>query len=456
MERAARRIFQLVACAIALGLAAAAMHDVSKAWDVWAYHLPFAARIAGIVGPDAYAFSAENAARFAGFPLLAEALQGTLWAITRRPEHANLVALFSLFALVAFLRRVLRVPMHASLLAFIAIPLVMIHATASYVDLTANALATMLLAWTLRTVLRQALVRIRDLAIGAALAAGVVNTKFQLVPLVVAASIVLVVRSLRPRAGRWKRLLFCVLVLPIVLATPLKNTIVHGNPVYPVEVTVLGKTLPAATTAYVSSPRYLENASRPRRFVWSALEVGVRRWSVDQWTPPDDPGYRMGGFFGAYVVVNVVALAWALWRKRSREAFVACAFVAGVTLVVAFAPQSHELRYYMVWMLFLVSVNLLLWARDAPVATPFVAACALAFVTWATRGAYLYPSGDSFATLLDARVEKRVVEGAAPGTTICVAREPWTFLYAPTFHGKAYRVQEATTPEECMRYDGGR
>jgi hypothetical protein len=158
----------------------------------------------------------------------------------------------------------------------------------------------------------------------------------------------------------------------------------------------------------------------------------------------------MGGFFGAYVVVNVVALAWGVWRRRSREALLAAAFVFGTTLVVAFSPQSHELRYYLVWMLLLVSMNLLVWSREAPVLGSLVAACALGFVAWSTRGAYLYPSGDSFAELVAAKVDAAVIEHAARGDTICVAREPWTFLYAAPFHGRTYTVREATAEDDCV------
>lgn len=449
MKRAATLILRGLAGIVGLGLTIAAVHDVSKAWDVWAYHLPFAARIAGIVGPDAYAFSSENAARFAGFPLLAEALQGLLWAITKRPESANLVALLSLFGLVTFLRRVFGVAPSAALLAFVAIPLVMIHATASYVDLPANVAATMLLLWTYRAFTRPAPPSMRDVAIAAVLAAAVVNTKLQLAPIACVASLAFVTRA-APGAGRRARVAACIVAIPIVLATPIKNTIVHENPVYPVELHVLGRTLPGEAAPYVSSPRYLEDASRPRRFAYSALEVGVSRWSIDQWTPPDDPGYRMGGFFGAYVVVNLAALGWAVHRRRDRAAFVALAFVAASTAVVAVSPQSHELRYYMFWMLFLVSANLILWSKAAPIAAPAVAATALLFVAWSTRFVYLYPSGDSFTTLLADKVERAIVEGARPGETICLAREPWTFLYAPVFHGGTYRVKEAATEEECL------
>src|SRR5208282_4614139 len=80
------------AWALLASMLAAAVHDVSMAWDVWYYHLPFAARIAGIVPAAQFTYDPLNQARFDGFPLLAETLQGALWRITGRAESANLVA----------------------------------------------------------------------------------------------------------------------------------------------------------------------------------------------------------------------------------------------------------------------------------------------------------------------------------------------------------------------------
>ena len=51
-------ILRLIAFGLAISIFAAALHDVSRAWDVWYYHLPFAARIWGI------ASAATSATRF--------------------------------------------------------------------------------------------------------------------------------------------------------------------------------------------------------------------------------------------------------------------------------------------------------------------------------------------------------------------------------------------------------
>jgi len=444
------------AVVLMLSLTVAAWHDVSKAWDVWYYHLPFAGRIAGLVDASSFTFGRANQARYDGFPLLGEALQGLLWRITGRPECASFLSLAALPGLAWFLKRSFAVPPHLTVLALLGIPLVQIHATACYVDLPANACVTMLVLIAYRQVVDRTSPSTGTLLVAAAVATTTENMKFQLVLVVVAASLVLVATCLRADAKRRTRLLVIALALPLVFATPIKNVIRHGNPVWPVELHLLGKTLPYVEGAYASSPVWLENVPRPVRFGASILELGLRpitsheRWSLDQWTPPKDPGYRMGGFFGAYVVVNLAALAFAALRRRKREAKVAAAFAAGATVVASLMPQSHELRYYLFWMLLLVSLNLIVWSNERKTATGLVTALALTVVAWSTGGTYLYASGDSFAKLVADKADHAALDRVAPGERVCVPRQPWTFLYAPRFHPtRSYSVQEAEGPEEC-------
>jgi hypothetical protein len=463
IARAFDLVLRALAILLATSLVIAGWHDISQAYDVWYYHLPFAARLTGIMDAKVYAFSADNQARFEGFPLLGEMLQGFVWRVTGHIEATAFVSLAALLGLPIFLRRIFAVPIHLSILALLAVPLVHIHATSSYVDLPANACVTMLLLCVYRVLVRNEPPSPRFLVGCAALAVAAANTKFQLVPIVAIASAALLVVSLRG-LGRWrsagnaskKRLVVFAVALPLVLATPLKNAAVHGNPVWPIELRVLGHSFPHVEEAYDSSPRHLANAPRPIRFLRSALEIdnrpiaSQRRWSLDQWTPHDEPGYRMGGYFGAYVVVNLLALAGAAWRRRTREAVVAAALFGGVTVVASLVPQSHELRYYMHWMLLLVALNLVLWAREARWAVGLVATSALSVVTWSTDASYLYPSGSTFESFLAKRVDRSVIDSATPGERLCLSRQPFTFLYAPTFHAKKdFAVQEATTDADC-------
>jgi len=445
------RAIALLAIALGLSLTYATWHDVSQGYDVWYYHLPFAARLVGLIDPGTYAFSAENLRRFEGFPLFAELLQGLVWRVTGRVEATSFVSLGALFALVFALVRVFRVSAIA-LFAFLAIPLVHIHATSGYVDLVSNVFATALLLVLFRALAQREPPSERLLVVGALTAAGAANAKFQLVPIVLAASLALVVLVLRRGPSR-RQLAILALAGPLVMATPLKNLARHGNPVWPVELQVIGHTFPSVEAAYEFAPVHLRRSPRPVRFVRSVLEIdnapiaSHRRWSLDQWAPPDDPACRMGGFFGAYVVAQLGLLAVAV-RRRTREALAAAGVFAGATVVAAFVPQSHELRYYLFWMLSLVALNLVLWRRSLLHAG--VSLAAFAVVAWSTEGHYLYASGHSFASYLASRVDRAVLEGAAPGERLCIGRPPFTFLYAPLFHPeKRYAVQERAEEADC-------
>jgi hypothetical protein len=467
LARGTTLLLSVLALALAGSTLLAGLHDVSTAWDVWYYHVPFAARLAGVVGPATYVFNAANQARLEGFPLLAELLQGICFRLTGRPEGGNLVAMGSLALYVAFLRRELRVPAHLAFLALMAVPLIQIHVTSCYVDLPSSAAAAALVVSVIRVHAspeppsRWAGVRIL------ALAAVVANMRFQLHPVVALAALAAAPRVLPPlwRARDGRVLTLMAVMVPLVGATFLRNAFVHHNPYYPLRLELGPVVLPGPDNPYSSSPVNLEHAPRVVRFLRSILEIDLpafgnrRRWTIDQWAPWDSPALRMGGFFGAYVVFHLGVLAWRVARERSRRARVAGAAFAGFTLVVANLPQSHELRYYLAWMMVLVTLDLWLVCEAAAGARwhgpAMGVACAafLAVVLAVTRCGYVYPSGSTFAELVRDRVDARVIEGIGEGERVCLRREPWTFLYAAPFHGpKRYALREAEGAEECGEY----
>jgi hypothetical protein len=429
---------------------------------VWYYHLPFAARLAGLVGPGEYVFHATNQSRLDGFPLLAELLQGLCWRLTGRPESANLVAMASLALYVAFLARAFRVPAHLGFIALMAVPLVQIHATAAYIDLPSNACAAALVLSVVRLHASDEPATLRDGVRILALAAVVANMRFQLHPLVAVAVLAALPRLLPPRMRARDRAGLAILAsfVPLVGATFLKNAIVHHNPYYPMRLSVFGHVLPGLDEPYSSSPIVLEHAPRAVRFAYSVLEIGLpplgdwRRWTVDQWAPWDSPALRMGGFFGAYVVFHLALLAWTVAGGRSARTRVAGIAFLALTLVVANVPQSHELRYYLAWMIVLVSLNLWLACDRASPAlgpAPLGLACAgfLAVVLFVTRATYVSPSGITFVEHTRDKVDPAVLAQIQDGERVCLRREPNTFLYAARFHARHYVVQEVESPAEC-------
>lgn len=444
----------LVSAIVLLGAVfLAAARDASQAWDVWYYHLPFAARLLGIVSADEYVFSSGNAARFAGFPLGGEILQGVLWRITGRAESANLVAFASVPLFAGFLRRKLAIAWHHAVLALFAVPLVMTHASSAYVDLPANVCAAALVLTVACASMKAP--DAKTVLAAAAFAIGAAHMRFQLAPLVFVSLGALV------WFARGRERLMIAAAAPVVFAWPLKNLLVHGNPAYPVALKIGSMQLPGIDPPYSSSPTWLEKWPAPVRFVASVLELGARpladarRWSVDQWTPPDHDGYRMGGFFGAYVVVLVLAAIVFTLRSRAknetrRRSVTLAKTMAALTLVVAASPQSHELRYYLVWMLVLVATAIVAVPPSLRTALAMTCAGFVVTVIAVTRGAYVMPSGESVRELVERHVSPASVSSRKDGERVCIARAPWTFLHAARFHPpRRYVVVEGEDDGTC-------
>lgn len=475
---------RLTALAVGGLLAARAVLRVDPSWDTWMYHLPFAGRLWGIVSPGEHILPAYLEDRYRGVPLLGEWVQGLLWWVTGRPEAANLFALASLFLYVGFLARHLRIPWHLGLVALAAVPLVLIHATTGYVDLPASVAFSVLVLMTYLLFTREGFATRGNLLLMFLAAALAANVKFQLVPLtpvVLAFGAVRLAWLARGRreevlreAGGGPRLVLVVgLALAVVFAVPLKNLALHGNPVYPLQMRVLGITLegpevlPAekemASIHFV--PVYLEDAPAPQRWLYSLLEVGVRpysdpkRWSVDQFMPHGSTGTMMGGYSAPYVVLNLALLAYLVARLRTREAWAAAVLMGVASAAVSAMPQSHELRYTLFWMLVLVSLNLHLAGRlqergDTGVVTlrtvGLGALAALALTVAVTRGQYLDPRPYPLERLVEAKVDRAIMAKIRDGDRVCFSHEPWTLLYTAPFHRPLrYSLKETGREDDC-------
>jgi hypothetical protein len=458
----------VLALSVLVATASGALHDVSQAYDSGYYHLPFAARLAGVVPADVFVFHPANRARFDGFPLLGELLQGLLWRVTGHAPSTNLVAFASVPLFAWFLRKRFAVPLATSVLSLFAIPLVQTHAASTYVDLPSNAALAVLVLLAIHAWTTDASVAPRTLALALLCGAIAANMKTLAGPLVALALLALAVRA-ATRGGLPARrhLALAAVALPLVFFTPLKNAARHANPFYPIRTSVLGVALPGVEAPYASSPTWLKDAPQPVRFACSVLELGVRpmsdprRWTVDQWAPSDATAYRMGGFFGMWVALNLALLAWRAVRETAGPARRAAAGFAVLTAAVSVMPQSHELRYYLVWMLVLVGTNAWLASKGAAPrglldARGFgvAAAVAMLVVLRVTDFDYVHASGSTFEELRARKVdEAHLVRALAEGNTrVCVMHAPWNVLWAAPFHPNVrtpYVVIEAEEPEDC-------
>lgn len=460
---------------------------VDQSWDTWMYHLPFGARLWGIVPEADFGMPAYLEDRYDGVPLLGEWVQGLLLWATGRPETASLPALVSLLLFLAFLRRHLGIPWHLALVGLAAIPLVHVHATAGYVDLPSNLAFSVLVLGTWLLYVRPGYATWRNVTLLALAAALAGNIKFQLVPLLPIPITLIGVRLLwlaredvrggvAAAGGSGRIAAAAGLALALTFAVPLKNLLVHGNPAYPIRMQVMGFTLEGPEVLPAEKemdsihfvPVYLEEAPPAQRWLYSLFEVGIRpltdpwRWSVDQFMPHGSTGTMMGGYSAPYVGFSLTLLAYLILRLRTREAWGAAAVILIASPIAALVPQSHELRYTMFWMIVLVSLNLYLVgrlvasaprARVNPHSVGLVLLTAYALTVAVTRGAYLDPRPYPVERLVEAKVDKAILSKIGDGDRVCFSHEPWTFLYTAHFHPpRHYALRERSRAGDCGGY----
>ncbi|MDJ0690518.1 MAG: hypothetical protein QNJ41_18660 [Xenococcaceae cyanobacterium MO_188.B32] len=445
--------------------------DVDKQWDTWVYHLPFAARIWRIVPAEFYGLENHEEHRFDGFPILAEFLQGFFWFVFRHVQAANLVSFLSLVLFICFLKVYFKVPLYLSAIALLAIPLVLTHATTCYVDLPGNIGISIMVMMTYLLYKQDDFPTKRDLLVIFVAAASAANIKPQLQPLVflilcfIGLRIIWLQFKQTKASKKWllKVVPLALVASVLIFATPIKNIVLYGNPFYPVRIEVAGVVLNHKHPLYNASPDYLKGASRPQRWLYSILEINSPKWTHDQWS--NDPNQnRMGGFFGAYVVFNLLLLGYIFLRDRCRETTIAVISVVIMSIVAANFPQSHELRYFMYWMISLVSLNLYLvsryerspdklrWLR--PKYIGLVYALFLTIVLSKIGNFYAKPSFYTLDKHIQARVKPEILRQINPGDKVClVGKQPNTFLYASKFHPQldySYSIKATGTPQECL------
>jgi hypothetical protein len=478
------RALQAVALTVGALVVARAVLRVDHSWDTWMYHLPFAGRMWGILPAADHVMPPYLEDRYQGVPLLGEWLQGLLWWVTGRPEAINVLGLASLLLYLWFLRRYLQVPGYLAFVGLAAIPLVQIHATTGYVDLPSNLAFSVVVLLTYLLYTREGTATRGNVALLLGAAALGANIKFQLVPLTPIVLAFAAARLAWLARGRWAAALreaggaarlgpALALALAVVFAVPIKNLVLHGNPVYPLQMRVLGVTLegPEALPAEKEMesirfvPVYLADAPGPKRWLYSLFEVGIRpytdprRWTVDQFMPHGSTGTMMGGYSAPYVALHLALLAYLAWRLRSREARAALAVMLIASLSVSAVPQSHELRYSLFWMVVLVSLNLHLLGRlEATAAGGLVSRrgfglallAGLALTVGVSRGQYLDPRPYPLERLIDVKVDKSILAKIHDGDRVCFSHEPWTVLYTAHFHPPLrYSMKETGREDDC-------
>ncbi|MGL5939372.1 MAG: hypothetical protein ACRC2S_03135 [Waterburya sp.] len=482
-------ILSLVALILTIAILLKATLDIDNNYDPGWYHLPFAGRIWGILPKEMFIGDEKwFEPRFEGFPLLAHFLQGFFWKITGRIQSTNLVGFLGIVGYFVFLKVWFKVPLYLSAIAIFAIPLVLTNASTSFVDLFGNIGTSILVMMTYSLYKKQQLPKRKDLLIafiGAAIAA---NTKTQLQPLVFVILLVFGIRLIwlywqhKPAVKPLSVIALTFLASIIIFATPVKNTILYANPLYPIKIQIGGIVL-----NHKLSPEAFEKGNRPQKWITSLLEINVPyRWTPDQWGVNPDNN-RRGGFFGAYVVFNLLLLVALTVREiiqnralpsvnRSKEATWALVTAIAMSIVPMNFPESQELRYFMYWMICLVSLNLYLislpknrkllghWLQ--PKYMGLIYAVFLTIVLVKTDYLYVKPSFFTLDKYVALGVKPAFLNQIQANEQVCliskhlgedVQAQPtaalkYAFVYSSYFHPELdydYSIQAALSPEAC-------
>ena len=463
-----------------------AFFDGDGGGDAFMYHIPFAARMWGIISPEQYTFEYFTEHRYLGFPLAAHWFQGLFWSIFRKPEATNLTAYFSLILLIAYLKTYLKLPFYLATLPLLAIPMVHMHATRSYVDLFGNVLvAILILTLYLLYSNKKQLDRVA-LTIIFMSATGAANSKHLLAP-VVAFILIFVVYQLfkvyfieienqkQKRTNLAKIILIGSFACIVIFATQVKNTLLYQNPFYPVEVSVMGHVLNHTEPQSNYMNPELRKLLPPVRWLKSALEIDAldkRRpttWTLAMdFVPLDDAKYGVGGYFGGYFVFNVILFVYLCWKHNTQETKVAIALVSIMTLMTWALPQSYELRFYMYWMIVFVSLNSYLLCeynklhRQSIIKPQYFGLIALVFMIIfidKTAKSFTIPQFHSLAYKIENAgwIDPKTMKQFKDGDKIClVNKSPFAFLYNSYFHPpqnyflkSEFLVSEEFAKEKC-------
>lgn len=457
---------QAIALLICLSILLKGWIDIDPTYDTWGYHLPFAARIWGIVPAEQFIHMEE---RFRGFPLLGEFCQGFLWLITQRVQAANLVGFASLSIYSYFLKSYFQVPCYLTLIALLGVPLIQAHAVNCYVDLLGNLFLAMVIIMAYLLYQERTTPKTKDLSIILLASFTASNTKPQLEPLVFLVLLLIIIRIiwLQWDLKRSQLLPWLIKAIPLglfasllIFATPIKNIALHGNPFYPVRIQIADKVLNHALPMYSEAPGYLANAPQAQRWLYSILDINSPYWSHDQYSPDPDRN-RMGGFFGGYVVFQILLLVYLIISHPHRHTYMAGIVVLVMSAIAANFPQSHELRYFMYWIVSLISLNLIL-VKQYPVKLlnaprlGLVSLIALIIVGIKTNFIYLYPGFETLEKFKDQHIDREVIAQIKPQEDICLPeRYPFTFGYTSWFHPQLdypYYIRSAFL-EPCAKSD---
>ena len=399
----ATHVVELAGTAIAIGamliLALRASLRLELRWDTFYYHLPFAARHARMGVP--YEPIPMLEAYYHGAPPLPEFLQGLLWRLTGSINATGVVNYLALALFLYFAWKHLGARLWLLTVLALTVPMVLIHAASSYVDLCTQAFVAIGVTGFLSMVLfdRWSEKRLLLWTLGG-LAAGAWS-KFSapaiVLPVMVALLTVYGWQWQRGNAVAKRQLLLVVAGLVVTLLPYAKNEVLYRNPTWPTGIALFRGYFPTKLDLSAlhdeQIPPPLMGQSQSSIFFHSLFEVGHptsypnrERWNIDQgnaWI-----AYRSDGFWVVAVVTGAVVAVLlgflsARWRGWT---------IAGTILLLwcflSVLPQSNELRYFQFLPLTVSTLIAVLWPRvrvGYPVTSLTIVVLLLAEFIWVTK-----------------------------------------------------------------------
>jgi hypothetical protein len=263
--------------------------------------------------------------------------------------------------------------------------------------------------------------------------------------------------------------------IALSLITCARNFCEYGNPFFPIATDFL-LPLPGPWEEYRNYPTYTESLgwlARPANWILSITEIdwkirGVKAaYSIDSFTGDNPERYgpaRTGGFWGAFMMISMV-LGVTLFARTARlnpDAFKRHGFLFSSFLLIsaltAFMPQSHELRYYLYWPIFLILIICVL-IRCAKLTTlTRLAICGVYFACFLGSEYILRAPLRVFPIYSPEREiaqkgDSPVIDFARQSGGACLGKPyaPEQLKYSAVFHGGHYVIEQANSDYTVAR-----
>lgn len=331
-----------------------ALSGIDMNWDSLSYHLPFAARIWEIIPLESFTMRPVFESRYVGFPLFIELLQGFLWKITGSVASANLVGMLVSIYFCYFLSKLLKIKIWFVVVYLFSIPLIVNHAVSCYIDLPANIFIAISLIIVLDVVFFTRNFNSKKLYLAMIFSILASWSKFQMLPYSLILWLVLLFLSYKSSIfSRFSLLsLFGLITVILIMAYPIKNFIQHGNPVYPVSVSVLGKTLPGE--AENSAVRQKDGFSLIgyKKYIKSLLEYDLYTdgrtvlYTVGQGFPNREAkSFKLGGLFVGNIFLWFLIIIYCALRKNEKKYWLLLFVILTCFFAVGFTMAAYYMRY---------------------------------------------------------------------------------------------------------------